>query len=207
MKKTGKLFIVSAPSGTGKTTLVQALCQQLGHSYRLERVVTYTTKQPRLGEKDGQDYHFLSKEAFEQKIESGFFMEWSSAYGHYYGSPASILAELPEGKSYFLVIDRAGAQTIRSLYNEAILIWLYTKNFEDLKKRLFSRNTETNFEISRRLMLAKQEILQENENSLYQYHVLNDTIENALSELKIIILKELESPEKNDIFLEKIKNL
>lgn len=193
MKNSGKLFVVSAPSGAGKSTLVNALYDQIGKAYNIERVVTYTTKQPRAGEKNGRDYHFLSKEAFEQKIESGYFIEWSTAYGHYYGSPVSILKELQKGKSFILVIDRDGARAITRTYKLAILIWIYTKDIEILLERLRVRNTETTIEISRRLMIAKQEVLQESSDPFYHYHILNESFENALSELKKIVVNKLKS--------------
>ncbi len=191
MKKHGKLFVISAPSGAGKTTLVKVLCDRIGQQCNIEHVVTYTSKQPRVGEQGSKDYHFCSKEAFEQKINEGFFIEWSTAYGHYYGSPRHILDELPHGRSFILVIDRAGARAVAEQCKNSVLIWVYTKNFEILEDRLRSRNTENNSEIIKRLTIAKQEIMDERTNSFYLYHVLNDKFEIALQELESIIAKEL----------------
>ena len=87
----GKLFIIPAPSGAGKTSLVTALLERIGQSHSLSRVITYTTKMPRSGDIHGRDYHFLSIDQFEQKIKEDFFLEWSVAYDHYYGSPKNIV--------------------------------------------------------------------------------------------------------------------
>ena len=191
--KNGKLFVVSAPSGAGKTTLVRMVCDRIGKSCQLETVVTYTTKEPRNDEQDGKDYHFLSLVAFERKIADGFFIEWSAAYGHCYGSPRHILADLEKGLSYIVVVDRAGARSILEKYRDAILIWIYTENIEILAQRLRSRKTETNAQIVKRLKLAKQEIADERNNSFFDYHVLNDNAEDACQSIESIIFKELKA--------------
>ena len=191
MKKHGKLFVVSAPSGAGKSTLVKMVCDSMGKKCHLERVITYTSKHPRQGEKDGLDYHFCSKEAFEQKIQEGFFIEWSSSYGHYYGSPIHIMEELSKGKYFILVIDRAGAHAIANHYKEVVLIWIFTQNMSVLEDRLRLRNTENNVEILKRIALAKQEIEDERVSSFYHYHVLNDKLEIAVQQIEMIVSKEL----------------
>jgi len=188
--KNGKLFVVSAPSGAGKTTLVRMACDRLGIQCRLSQVITYTTKAPRSGEKEGIDYHFLSQTSFERKIADGFFIEWSAAYGHYYGSPRHILADLEKGLSYIVVVDRNGARSIAEQYPDAILIWIYTENFEILAQRLQARKTEDQAQINARLALAKQEISDERNNSFFDYHVLNDNLEKAFGSIKSIIEEE-----------------
>ncbi len=187
----GKLFIISAPSGAGKTTLVHALVDRFGHYYALDRVVTYTSKTPRSCESHGFDYHFLSADEFEAKIEQNFFMEWSKAYDAYYGCPRHILDHIVMGKSYIVVIDRVGAQQIASQCPEAILIWLYTKNIEALRDRLTGRNTDLPEVIERRLIRAQEEIEQELRVPLYHFHVLNDDFEKALKRLATIIKRQL----------------
>src|SRR5437879_4794715 len=105
----GKLFVISASSGAGKTTLVTAIITHMGGHVNLERVVTYTTRTPAPGDVPGVDYHFVTPAQFQEKIAAGFFMEWSTAYGHYYGSPRSVLDEVAAGNSRILILDRAGA--------------------------------------------------------------------------------------------------
>jgi guanylate kinase len=191
MKKPGKLFIVSAPSGAGKTTLVNNLCDHIGVECRLERVITYTTKKPRPGESDGKDYYFLSKDEFERKAQEGFFIEWSTAYGHYYGSPRYILNDFSEGRSHILIIDRQGAKAVYSQIQTAVLIWIYTENIGILSNRLRQRNTENDEDFLKRIALAQKEIEDERINSFYHYHVLNDNVEIAVQKLIAIVLDEL----------------
>ncbi len=187
----GKLFIISAPSGAGKTTLVNELLQRVVPRYAIERVVTYTSKQARVGERDGYDFHFVSPQNFEQRIRDGFFLEYSTAYEAYYGTPRSILHDMQQGKSYLLVIDRIGAQQILEQVKEVVLIWLYAKNRDVFKKRLEKRAREDADQIKRRLDRALVEMAQEQENRLYHYHILNDDFETAAACLEGIVVDEL----------------
>lgn len=191
MVRQGKLFIVSAPSGAGKTSLVVAAVKRLSVEHPIERVVTYTTKQPRPGETPGQDYHYISIAEFKTKIVQGFFIEWSVSYGHYYGSPRSILDNLSRGVSLVLVIDRAGARQVYAQLKDVVLIWIYTKDITTLQERLTNRATENFEQMRRRLQLAQEEIEEEAREHLYQYHILNEAFENALLELEYAILSSL----------------
>src|SRR5581483_10666268 len=112
MIKPGVLFIVSAPSGAGKTTLVNAALGSLKSSHAIERVITYTSRMPREGEIPGVDYHFISELEFQSRIKDGFFLEWSGAYGTYYGTPRGLLEDLEKGHHRILIPDRNGAQKI-----------------------------------------------------------------------------------------------
>ena len=188
---TGKLFIISAPSGAGKTTLVSALIPRLKALCLMERLITYTSKTPRLGEKQGVDYHFISTDEFEQKAEKGFFLEWSTVYGTYYGSPSAVLKELKTGKSFMLIADRAGAVQIAKKDTSSVLIWIQAPTIEILQERLEKRGTDLPEQIKRRLTIAKAELQQESRESLYQYHVCNDDFEVSVQYLKEIIMKEL----------------
>ena len=123
MKK-GKLFVISAPSGAGKTTVVHEFLLRFKNKYKLKRVVTYTTRPPRVGEEQGVDYHFVSADIFKEMISNHRFLEWSTWYDYYYGSPSSIIHEIEEGHSFILVVDRHGAQEICRSYSEAVLIWI-----------------------------------------------------------------------------------
>jgi guanylate kinase len=183
----GKLFIVSACSGAGKTTLVTKVIERLSDRYDIARLVTYTTKQPRLNDEAGKDYHFLSVQEFEEKIKEGFFLEWSSEYGHYYGSPTYLIRDMDLGKSYIVITSLAGAQTLRDLIKEALLIWIYTHNLDVIKNRLFQRNTENYEQIYKRITIAQQEIDNQELLTIFTYTVLNDNLEKALSELECIV--------------------
>jgi len=188
---TGKLFIISAPSGAGKTSLVHALIPQLKALCPIKRLITYTSKTPRPGEKQGIDYHFISSEEFEEKAKKGFFLEWSTVYGTYYGSPSAVLKELKCGKSFLLIVDRVGAAQIVKKYTRSILIWVEVPTIEDLKNRLEQRGTDTPEQIKRRLAIAKAELEQESRENLYKYHVCNDIFEDSVRNLRKIVLKEL----------------
>jgi guanylate kinase len=187
----GKLFIISAPSGAGKSSLVERVIDHISCYYPIARVITYTSKTARLSEQDGLDYHFVSEVEFKDKIEQGFFMEWSLAYGYYYGSPWTVIDEIEGGHSYILVVDRIGAEKIIQQYEKAVLIWIYTKNLEVLRERLIKRNAENEDQIEHRLNCARHEIEQELRCPLYRYHVLNDDFARAVRKVGKIILHEL----------------
>ena len=189
----GKLFIISAPSGAGKTTLVQATLNILVPKYAICRVVTYTTKTPRIGEKNGQDYHFLTPEQFKQRIKRDFFLEWSSAYNAHYGSPRHILNDIKKGQSYILILDREGARQIIRRVNNPILIWIYTANMQVLRSRLTGRATEKKSVIDFRMAQAQKEMAQERVQKLYHHHVLNDDFDQAVHEMQTIICSELDA--------------
>jgi len=188
----GKLFVVSAPSGAGKTTVVTALITRMtaaGES--LERVITYTTRALRLGERDGVDYHFISVSEFECKIKEGFFINWSGAYGNYYGLPQSIIEQAQQGRSFILVLDRAGAQEVLAKEPSAVLVWLYTHTLDILHARLVGRGTDTPDQIAYRLALAQQEYELEKQKPLFHHHILNDFVENAVTKFENIVRLEL----------------
>jgi guanylate kinase len=189
----GKLFIVSASSGAGKTSLVTAALQELQAFYPLERVVTYTSKQPRPGEVHGKDYYFMTAQAFEQKIAEGFFIEWSVAYGTYYGSPRSIVEGLALGKSYIAILDYAGAQAVAEAVKEAVLIWIKVPSLAVLRQRLAARAQDTQEQIERRLALAQQEMESAQKNALFKYTILNENFDVALKNFKTIITKTFEA--------------
>jgi guanylate kinase len=187
----GKLFIVSAPSGTGKTTLVKTVIERLKNRCSIQRVVTFTTKAASIQEKAGEDYHFVSVEEFELKIKAGFFAEWSNAYHAYYGSPLHMLEELALGKSLILVIDRVGAQKLLASGCQAVMIWLRPPHVGVLEQRLVGRGRDEMAVVERRLQLAQQELAEEETNSLYKYHLINDDFNEALLKLEEILLNEL----------------
>lgn len=190
------LFIISAPSGAGKTTLVNALVARLNPPYRIERAITFTTKTARNIEKDGKDYHFISTQEFEKRIQKDFFLEYSTAYGTYYGVPQSLEDGLRDGISYFLIIDRNGAQALANKIASIVTIWISTPTINDLRDRLYKRGTETEVAIEKRLLIAQQEIEQEIESPFYRHHIINDTFEVAISSLMDIVVPILKMSDK-----------
>lgn len=186
----GKLFIISASSGAGKTSLVNAVLQRIQSIYDVNRVLTYTTRAPRQGEINGVDYHFITAQEFEVRIAQGFFLEWSNVYGAYYGSPCSIIQELRCGKSYIAILDRAGAEQVLKVHPDSVLIWIYT-DLVSLRDRLVQRKTETSEQIEYRIQLAKKEIEEENFKKFFTFHLHNDDFNRAIQELEALIVKLL----------------
>ena len=190
----GKIFLFSAPSGAGKTTIVNVILQELQKSYVIQKVITYTTRSIRKGEVDGIDYFFITKEEFEAKIQEGFFLEWSNWYENYYGSPRSSVDDLQKGISCIMIVDRFGARAIKSIYPQVVLIWLEPVDLEVLKERLLLRGTDTQEEIQKRLIKASLEMDEEKEEKLYTYHIINDdfyeTIEKCINCIVVEILKK-----------------
>ena len=183
----GKLFIVSGPSGVGKTTLVTKFLQQSRHLFNIDRVVTYTTKQPRSTEIEGTDYHFVMQSDFDAKVESGFFLEQSGEYGASYGTPIHIMYDISLGASKILVIDRLGAAQILAKHPQAILVWVQVSSLDILSTRLSRRNTESSVQIKARLALAEKEIEQEKISPLYHHYIENDQLKVAIQKLFDII--------------------
>lgn len=190
-KKTGKLFLLASPSGGGKTTLANALIEQVGSLYDLSRVVTYTTRPPRSQEKHGIDYHFVSQVDFQAKIEQQFFLEWSAAYGCHYGTPGDIITHVEGGRSYIAVVDRAGVRSISQAYQKSVAIWIEVSNPAVLEERLKRRASESPEQLRHRLLLAQQELAEEQFCDLYKYRLINDELGMAIKALQDIIIGEI----------------
>lgn len=156
----GFVFVVSAPSGCGKTTIVTHAIQQLNRSLSIKRVVTYTTRPARANETDGIDYHFISEDTFRSYNNDGLFLETTTYNYHHYATPASILTDLHNGVSSIVITDLCGVKKFTSLIPNAITIWLATPNLHTLKSRLIKRSTENRLQINKRLAIARQEIQQ-----------------------------------------------
>lgn len=189
--KSGKIIVLAASSGAGKTTIIHALTDYFKNKYPIFRVITYTTRSPRPGEVDGFDYHFLSQSDFETKIKEGFFIEWSCAYGAYYGSPCSIIDQAEYGISSILILDREGVRQLLPLYKDKIVpIWISTSK-DNLSARLQNRGEKgENYDF--RINLAEKEAEAEKNNPLFSYYVQNDQLDEAINVLIKIIAKELE---------------
>jgi len=187
----GKLFVVSAPSGAGKTTLVRAVLEQCGKECQLSQVVTTTTRPAREGEIAGAHYNFVSIDDFKKQIDEGSFLEWSTWYDHYYGSPSQVLEDLKSGRSFILVVDRPGSIEIVETYPESILIWIEPPNLKELEQRLKRRGKDSEAAIAIRLEKAAIEMEEEQNNLLYKYHITNDDFKATVEELCGIFTLEL----------------
>jgi guanylate kinase len=174
----GRRFILSAPSGAGKTTLCQALRQ---HFPDIRYSVSYTTRSPRTGERDGVDYHFISPEAFQAGLERGAWAEWAEVHGNRYGTSAEFLENtVVAGEDVLLDIDVQGARQILERFPDSITIFIMPPSMAALKERLTARGADTPETIERRMANASGEISQRH---LYRHVIVNDRLEQAVSEL------------------------
>jgi len=178
----GNLFIISAPSGTGKTTLARAVLKRFSD---MLFSVSYTTRKPRTGEKHGNDYYFISKEDFIDKIHSGQWAEWARVHGNLYGTSSEFLDKnLACGKNILLDIDVYGTEQILKRYPESITIFIMPPDIDTLKIRLESRGTDSKSDIARRIAQAEEEIKQK---SHYRHIIVNGRLPAAVEELISII--------------------
>lgn len=183
--KTGLVFVVSAPAGTGKTTLVQMLVDEF--SGLVEKSISYTTRPRRPGEIPGIDYHFVSKEEFQNKLANEEMLEYAELYGYYYGTASdSVRQQQKAGKHVILVIDTQGALKLKGNF-PAVLIFLKPPSQEVLRQRLAGRRTECSAVIEQRLAWAERELEAIKE---YDYCVVNDDLKTAYSVLRSILIAE-----------------
>jgi len=181
----GLLFIVSAPSGTGKTTLVERLVHGVP-GLRMSR--SYTSRTARPGEQDGVDYNFVSRPRFETMVSEGAFLEWADVFGNYYGTcVADTEAILARGQDIVLVIDVQGARQVRSRGIETTGIFVLPPSAAILEQRLRGRSKDTEEQIRRRLEVAGREV---DEFAGYEYVVVNDEVDAAVDRLRAIVLAE-----------------
>lgn len=184
-KGKGLIFIVSAPSGAGKTTLVRKVMEALPG---LRFSVSYTTRPPRTGEKEGIDYHFISPGVFRERVEKDQFLEWAEVMGHRYGTgrvdPEALKSE---GADLILDIDTQGAKRAKEKLTDAVLIFILPPSIEALEERLIGRGLDPPERIRIRLAHAKSDM---EEARWYQYVIVNDKLEEGVAELKAIIVAE-----------------
>lgn len=182
MNKQGALIVFSGPSGVGKGTLMSAF---LAKNPKVVYSVSATTREPRAGEQDGVNYHFISKEKFLRCVEDGRMLEYACYNGNYYGTLRdAVLEQIEKGNSVILEIEVQGALQISKLYPKALTIFVMPPSFEELRTRLLKRHTETPEEIERRLCVARKEMQQAAD---YDYIVINDDITRAADDLCAII--------------------
>ena len=181
----GLLFIVSAPSGTGKTTLVERLVQSVPD---LVMSRSYTSRSAREGERDGVDYNFISRERFETMIRAGEFLEFADVFGNYYGTCApDTEAMLAAGKDVVLVIDVQGARQVRRRGIETVGIFVLPPSAAVLEQRLRGRSKDSEEQIRKRLDVACREV---DEFARYEYVIINEDVEMAVDCLRAIVMAE-----------------
>lgn len=182
----GVVMVLSAPSGAGKTTLAAKLRERMPE---IEFAITYTTREPRQGEVDGVDYHFVDVHAFKVKIDRGEFIEWAEVHGNFYGSPrAPISRALERGGITVFVLDVQGGRAIKQHYPDAVLTFVLPPSLEELERRLRGRGTDTEATIHRRLLGARAEI--EKGVTAYDYLIVNEELEVAYTELESVVRAE-----------------
>lgn len=183
--KTGKIIVISGPSGVGKTTLYRKLLSEMPD--RLEFSVSVTTRTPREGEKNGVDYHFVSRDEFQDRIKKDALVEYAEVYGNLYGTPKSEIDRITRsGKNCLLDLDVQGGRNIKKCYPESILIFITPPSLDELKSRILSRNQDSPEHIQRRLSKAMEEM---SVRGKYDYQIVNDKIDRAYDELKKLVLK------------------
>ena len=184
MLNDGIIFVLSAPAGTGKTTLVRMLTDEFPN---IIRSVSCTTRNPRPGETDGVDYFFVSKEEFEKRIEEGDFLEYAKVFEHYYGTSKSFVENgLGQGHHVFLVIDTQGARELMKTI-QGVYIFVAPPSREEQRARLKKRAADSDEMIEKRLLWAEKELAQA---AHYDYQVVNEDLNTAYGEIKKIVLLE-----------------
>lgn len=181
----GIVFVLSAPAGTGKTTLVRLLIDEFP---MVVESISCTTRPPRGGEIPERDYHFLNKEEFDAKIQADEFLEYAEVFGHLYGTLKSgVLNQQKAGKHVVLVIDTQGALLLKKKQFPAVFIFVKPPSLVELRERLFKRKTEVDQHIEQRLMWATGEIEMARD---YDYQIVNDSLHHAYDILRSIVIAE-----------------
>ncbi len=182
----GLAFVISAPAGTGKTTLVRMLIDEFPAAVSMN--VSTTTRSPRPGEIPGHDYFFASKEEFEERIKADGFLEYVELFGNYYGTSKEHVKEVQaKGKHIVLVIDTQGAMALKKQHFEAVFIFVHPPNLSELRERLFKRKTEAGGDIEERLHWAEKEL---ELAPRYDYQIVNDNLHHAYDVLRSIFIAE-----------------
>lgn len=182
-KREGLLFVVSAPSGAGKTTLCKEVIKYIPD---LQHSVSYTTRSARPSETDGRDYHFVSVDTFKKMIDEDAFIEWAVVHSNYYGTSRKELTELlNSGTDLILDIDSNGAKQIKNTFRNGVFCYILPPSFTDLRERLMVRKGDSMDEINRRMKVAGEEV---KDYRMYDYLIINEDFDRALAELKSVIV-------------------
>jgi guanylate kinase len=184
-RKKGLLFVVSAPSGAGKTSLCRAITGSLED---LTHSISYATRKPRPGEIDGRDYYFVSQERFRDMIQAGDFAEWAEVHSNLYGTSRRVLDDLiSKGLDVILDIDTQGAKQIKAKYDTAVFIFIMPPSLDILEERLRNRKSDHEDEIRKRMQRSREEI---RDYAMYDYIIVNRDFDRALTELRSIVISE-----------------
>ncbi|WP_029894330.1 guanylate kinase [Desulfohalovibrio reitneri] len=197
----GQCYVICAPSGTGKSTLLRRLRRE----YPAARFsVSHTTRQPRSGETHGEDYFFTSRKEFEKKIRQGFFAEWAEVHGNLYGTPLEFTAGLMEqGQDVLFDIDVQGARQLKESLPAACLIMILPPSRKDLVSRLEARGTDDRATIDKRLDNAAKELVQA---PLFDYWIVNDDLDRAYEDLRAVYLARKLAPDRDPELVERLLN-
>ncbi|MBL1143222.1 MAG: guanylate kinase [Proteobacteria bacterium] len=203
--KSGTLFIIAAPSGAGKTSLIKSLVSEVDN---LDVSISYTTRKPRQDEKDGEAYFFVDENEFKELINKNHFLEYAKVFGNYYGTPKDwVEKEMLTGRNFILEIDWQGAQQVKSQLRNSVGIFILPPDYQTLRERLIGRQNDDQKTIEYRMNAAREEISHYRE---FDYIVINDNFEQALTELKAIIsttnLGSCRQKAFYDEFVDKIMN-
>lgn len=200
----GSIFIVSAPSGTGKSTICKEIIKQIPD---ITFSISYTTRAKRKGEVNGIDYFFISDSDFDKKIKTNFFIEWADVYGKKYGTSVDFIKKsISEGRDILLEIDVQGARNIKNIFQHSIAIFILPPSIQELEKRMEQRNENSKDDMRVRLIQARDEIMK---STFYDYIVINDDLSSAVEKIKSIIIAERHKQVrmKDFIFSKFAKNL
>ncbi len=185
MRNKGLLFVVSAPSGAGKTSLCRGVCESIPNLYYS---ISHTTRPPRPGEVDGKDYFFTDEELFRKRIDHQDFLEWAEVYGNLYGTSREVVSNYTEkGIDVILDVDAQGAMNIKKKCADGVYIYILPPSFDTLRQRLTDRNLDSEAEIARRLQKAREEIWNYRQ---YYYLLINEDYAEALKDIESIIRAE-----------------
>lgn len=193
LNQNGLLIVLSGPSGVGKGTVRKALFESEGHNFTYS--ISMTTRQPRVGEVDGEDYYFVTREEFEKRIKEGKFLEYAEFVGNYYGTPMDKVEQnIADGKEVVLEIEVEGARQVKEKMPDAVFIFIAPPSFNALYERLKRRGTERQEVITERLAKARRELRLMND---YDYIVINDEVNNAADRIRAIIRAEHASTKRS----------
>lgn len=200
MNNQGLLIVISGFSGAGKGTVVKNLVSK--YDYKIS--VSATTRKPRAGEEHGREYFFLTREAFESMIEDSQLIEWAEYVGNYYGSPKEfVMNERKKGNHVILEIEIQGANKVRKLFPEALLLFITPPNAQCLRERLLGRATEDLDTVNKRMARSYEEAVFMKD---YDYIIVNDQLKDCIERVHSIVINEKSSTRSNKAFIHEMKN-
>ena len=188
-----KLFVISSPSGGGKTSLINKVFED-SRSANFKKSISDTSRQKRQGDQEGKDYYFLSEKDFKEKIKKEEYVEYATVFGNFYGTSKNELKTKYNNSNLVLELDWQGAYAVKELFDDAKLIFLVPPSLDNLKQRLIKRNLDSSEEIENRLSEAKKEI---SKSEMYDYLVLNDDFDKAFEDLSQILFDGISSKDFN----------